>query len=132
MRKLNKMFTRNGIQCNMNQVEMTIRANTDTYRIEDHDCDSMMFSKTYLHTGKETQGHSHNHSEIYHIVSGRGRMVISDNVYQLRSGLVFLVPGMAFHKVWNESQVDLEFICFWVKPTPIECGINSTITDLES
>jgi len=59
-----------------------------------------------------TQLHRHQQSEeIYHIVSGRGEMVLGETRFAIGAGdSVCIAPGTA-HAVLNNGDTDLVFLC---------------------
>ena len=86
----------------------------DTYRLIDNtSLNNLVVSKTILHPGKETTGHSHaGQEEVYQFTSGQGTMTVGDNSYLVGPGDIILIPDGEFHKVWNNSETeDLIFVC---------------------
>ena len=86
----------------------------DTYRLIDNtSLNNLVVSKTILHPGKHTNGHSHaGQEEVYQFVSGHGMMRVGDEKFEVGPNDVVLIPDGDFHKVWNESDTeDLIFVC---------------------
>ena len=86
----------------------------DTYTLVDNtELKDLVVSKTILHPGKHTNGHSHDgQEEVYQFVSGQGTMTVGDNSYLVGPGDVILIPDGDFHKVLNNSDTeDLVFVC---------------------
>jgi len=86
----------------------------DTYRLIDNtSLNNLVVSKTILHPGKCTNGHSHpGQEEVYQFTSGYGYMIVGDEKFVVNPNDVILIPDGAFHKVWNESEMeDLIFVC---------------------
>ena len=83
------------------------------YQLEDNQTlNNLVLSKTTLHIGQETTGHSHDGvEEIYFFQSGCGKMKVGENSYQVYSGDIVLIPDDDFHKVYNLGSDDLIFIC---------------------
>lgn len=66
---------------------------------------------TVLKPHKETRGHSHDGvEEVYFFVRGRGLMQINDKKFPVRAGDVVLIEDGAFHKVFNPTSDELEFV----------------------
>lgn len=87
----------------------------ETYVVEDNRfLNNLVLSKTVLHPGKFTSGHSHpGLEEVYFFKSGNGTMQIDDVFFDVSTGDVVLIPDGAFHKVFNDKQSkqDLVFVC---------------------
>ena len=86
----------------------------ETYRVIDiTTLKGLIVSKTILHPGKETGGHTHpGQEEVYQFVHGSGYMQIDDRVFDVTAEDVILVEDGAFHKVYNNSNhEDLVFVC---------------------
>lgn len=90
----------------------------DVYLLKDNTrLKNLVVSSTTLHPGQETRGHDHpGQEEVYVFVSGQGRLqLIHDDVhvYSINVGPndVVQIPDGWFHKVYNESDMDLYFVC---------------------
>ena len=86
----------------------------DTYRLIDNtSLNNLVVSKTILHPGQETTGHSHaGQEEVYQFTSGHGEMIVGDNMFEVNPNDVILIPDGDFHKVRNRSETeDLIFVC---------------------
>ena len=90
-----------------------IKENSTYTVIDNNDLENLVVSKTILHPKKETTGHAHEgQEEVYHFLSGNGRMQIGIVEHTVKGGDIFSIPDGAFHKVWNENtKEDLIFIC---------------------
>lgn len=88
-------------------------ADTERYKLVDNtELKNLVLSKTSLHVGQETRGHTHpGQEEVYFFVSGFGTMIVDGNTFDVNAGHVVQIPDGAFHKVINVGDVDLEFIC---------------------
>ena len=40
-----------------------------------------------------------------------GKMVVGTETYIVNEGSIILIPDGDFHKVWNEGDEDLNFVC---------------------
>ena len=76
---------------------------------------NLILSSTDLKPGKQTSGHRHaGQEEVYIFVSGKGNMIIDGDEYKefpVTAGDVVLIPDGAFHKVINNSDERLYFVC---------------------
>jgi len=101
------------MRVNNKKIGGQIIKDNSVYLLEDNQAlSNLVLSKTTLHTGQETTGHSHdNIEEIYFFQSGEGRMIVGNNDYQIVSGDIILIPDGDFHKVFNLGTDDLIFIC---------------------
>src|ERR687895_698653 len=91
----------------------------DTYNIADLELiDSqgvpkITISRTILHGGQQTRGHSHaNEDEVYYFVDGDGFMILNNTALMVTAGDYVLVEKTVFHKIVNTSKAggDLIFI----------------------
>lgn len=75
---------------------------------------NLTVSMTILHEGKETGGHTHEkEEEVYIFLEGIGKMQLGDEIFNVESGDVVLIPKRHFHKVFNEGKGDLIFLCIF-------------------
>ena len=93
---------------------LTIRASSSVYKILDFDSGDLILSKTILHPNQSTRGHSHNYNEAYYFLD-TGSILLDEEVLFPEKGEFVFIPGSTFHKVWNNSNTDLEFLCAWSK-----------------
>lgn len=95
-----------------------IREN-DTYIVEDNNyLNNLVLSKTNLHPGHETSGHTHDDlEEVYFFqYAGKGtKMQINDEIQDIYCGDIVLIPAGAFHKVYNEGKEPTIFVCVFQK-----------------
>jgi mannose-6-phosphate isomerase-like protein (cupin superfamily) len=62
--------------------------------------------------GGETTEHFHRASEeIYHFVSGEGRMRLDDEVSEVGPGETVVIPPGTRHKLWNPGGEPLVLLC---------------------
>ncbi len=65
-----------------------------------------------LPAGGSTQEHYHPRTEeIYYITSGVGRIRIGQETRSVRPGDAIAIPPGQKHKIWNEGQEPLRFLC---------------------
>jgi len=87
----------------------------DTYQIIDNtDLERLSISSTDLRPGKTTRGHSHDaQEEVYTFTLGRGKMKVGETVFGVEQGDIVVIPGGAFHKVFNDGPGVLRFVCIF-------------------
>jgi mannose-6-phosphate isomerase-like protein (cupin superfamily) len=62
--------------------------------------------------GGETTEHFHRASEeIYHFVSGEGRMRLGEETSDVRPGETVVIPPGTRHKLWNPGSEPLVLLC---------------------
>lgn len=88
----------------------------ETYILKDNKfLKNLVLSSTHLHPGQSTRGHRHaGQEEVYFFVFGEGRMIVGEEdseSFEVRGGDVVLIPDGAFHRVINDSSIDLVFNC---------------------
>ena len=88
----------------------------DRYVVKDNKfLNNLILSSTDLNPGKQTSGHRHaGQEEVYLFVSGTGKMIVDGDEYNefaVKAGDVVLIPDGAFHKVINNSDERLYFVC---------------------
>lgn len=113
------------MKVNTDKILGNVIRDTDVYVVEDNTTlKNLTLSKTILHPGKCTSGHSHpGLEEVYYFISGYGTMQLHDSKFPVQSGDIVLIPDGAFHKVFNQatwedesdSKSDLVFICVFQK-----------------
>ena len=83
------------------------------YKLKDNKrLKNLVLSSTMLRAKQETNGHNHKgQEEIYFFVKGQGSMTIDDCTFEVNEGDVVLIPDGAFHRVENESDFGLYFVC---------------------
>lgn len=87
--------------------------NDDTYVLKDNKfLSNLVLSSTFLKPKKSTRGHSHaGQEEIYFFIEGSGRMEIDNEVFDVTKGDVVLIPDGVFHRVHNQTDNPLYFVC---------------------
>ncbi len=97
----------------LNATDSTVVKSNEIYDVIDNtNLNNLVVSKTILHPGKETGGHNHSgQEEVYIFMKGSGKMVVGTETYIVNEGSIILIPDGDFHKVWNEGNEDLNFVC---------------------
>lgn len=85
----------------------------DRYVVRDNQFgEKLILSSTELNPGKSTTGHSHaGQEEVYFFVLGEGKMQLDDETFDVKSGDVVTIKDGVFHRVFNESEEPLYFVC---------------------
>ena len=105
-------------------IEGKIIRNNETYIVEDNTTlNNLVLSKTTLHPGKQTTGHSHaGLEEVYYFIEGFGEMLLKNETeekrFTVKGGDIVLIPDGDFHQVFNTSdwsEDDLVFVCVFQK-----------------
>ena len=102
------------MKLSIDDIDGTVVKSNDVYNVIDNTMlDGLVVSKTVLHPGKQTTGHTHpGQEEVYYFVHGHGEMQLDDDTVSVRAGDVVLIHDGVFHKVFNDSAVeDLVFLC---------------------
>lgn len=95
-------------------VRLIIRKDNKTYQIFDYNGGDIVLSKTILHPHQSTSGHKHAYTEIYYF-NDNAFIQIENNTEIVNVGEFRFIPSNVFHRVWNNSDNDLEFLCAWSK-----------------
>jgi len=91
----------------------TVVKRDDRYEVKDNtELKNLVVSSTRLHPGKSTSGHAHDgQEEVYQFVSGHGVMELDKDIFNVYPGDVVLVKDGVFHRVRNDSEEELYFVC---------------------
>ena len=89
--------------------------NDDRYIVKDNTLlNNLVVSSTMLSAHKSTTGHRHaGQEEVYMFVSGSGQMELDHNIFDVTAGDTVLIHDNVFHKVHNNTDVGLKFICIF-------------------
>ena len=69
------------------------------------------FSHVVIPAGRSSRLHYHPIAEeTYYILSGEGRMLVDDKELKLLPGDALLIHTLEKHQIFNDSDLDLEFI----------------------
>jgi mannose-6-phosphate isomerase-like protein (cupin superfamily) len=69
------------------------------------------FGHVVIPPGCSSRHHYHQKAEeTYYILSGRGKMIVDGNEYNLVSGDAILIMPPEKHQIFSTGEVDLEFI----------------------
>ena len=73
---------------------------------------NLVVSSTKLNAKKSTTGHRHaGQEEVYIFVQGSGQMELDHRIIDVKAGDTILIQDNVFHKVHNNTDLGLEFIC---------------------
>jgi mannose-6-phosphate isomerase-like protein (cupin superfamily) len=98
---------------NLDKKEQTFR---DTYYLVDpkhSPSKNLTMGHTTVYADGKTTGHSHKDmEEVYYVIQGRGRMVVGDSEYDIKTGDALYVPFGLFHTTYNTGILPLQLL--WV------------------
>jgi len=85
----------------------------DRYVVKDNtELKNLVVSSTRLNARKSTTGHRHaGQEEVYIFIRGKGKMELDHEIFEVHEGDTVLIKDNVFHKVHNDSDYVLEFIC---------------------
>jgi quercetin dioxygenase-like cupin family protein len=85
----------------------------DTYTLKDNTTlNNLVVSSTKLYKKQSTNGHSHpGQEEVYHFITGWGKMDLDDETFDVRAGDIVLIPDGAFHRVHAARDTGIYFVC---------------------
>ena len=73
---------------------------------------NLVLSSTMLSANKSTTGHRHaGQEEVYMFISGSGQMELDHKIFDVTAGDTVLIEDNVFHRVHNNTDVGLKFIC---------------------
>ena len=83
------------------------------YIVKDNtELNNLVVSSTLLAAKKSTTGHRHaGQEEVYMFVSGSGQMELDHKIFDVTEGDTVLIQYNVFHKVHNNTDFGLKFIC---------------------
>jgi mannose-6-phosphate isomerase-like protein (cupin superfamily) len=117
-----RTFKQHTMKINTEDINGKIIRDTAVYQVIDNELlKNLTVSKTILHPGQKTTGHSHpGLEEVYFFIAGSGTIQLSndtvDQLIPVHAGDIVLIEDNMFHRVFNESVGnDLEFICVFQK-----------------
>lgn len=88
----------------------------DTYFLVDPETSpskNLKMGLTVVYANGKTTGHSHpQHEEVYYVLQGRGRMVVGEVEYEIKTGDALYVPFGVFHTTHNTGIMPLQLL--WV------------------
>jgi mannose-6-phosphate isomerase-like protein (cupin superfamily) len=69
------------------------------------------YSMAWATVKKETYPHTLQYSEVYHIIKGRGRMHIDDEIRDVVATDTVYIPADSVQYIENTGETELEFLC---------------------
>ena len=91
----------------------TIVKEDQRYEVKDNThLNNLVVSSTKLRAHKSTTGHRHaGQEEVYIFTKGSGQMELDHRIFDVTAGDTVLIEDNVFHKVHNNTDFGLEFIC---------------------
>ncbi len=101
------------MKLDLNDIGGEVVKDNETYLLKDNKfLNNLVLSSTELKPHQQTTGHLHKgQEEVYFFVSGKGFMTVDEDEYDVKAGTVVLIPDGAFHRVYNDSDEPLYFVC---------------------
>ena len=95
------------------KIKGTVVKDDDRYLVTDNTIlKNLVVSTTKLYAHKSTTGHRHaGQEEVYMFVKGSGQMELDHKIFDVKEGDTVLIEDNVFHKVHNNTDYGLEFIC---------------------
>ena len=105
----------------------------ETYDVFDNTyLENLTISKTVLHVGKSTRGHSHDkQDEIYIFVDGCGMMFVGEERLHIQADEVVSVRAGLFHQVINHSYATSDLVFYSIYPGQREYPIPDEELDAQ-
>jgi len=105
------------MKVNIKDIGGDITRDNETYKLKDNNLlNNLTLSSTSLKPNQSTRGHSHEGlEEVYFIIKGAGVMVLGDTSMHIGTGDIILIPDGKFHRVINDNDEMLEFVCVFQK-----------------
>jgi mannose-6-phosphate isomerase-like protein (cupin superfamily) len=85
----------------------------DRYVVKDNtELKNLVVSSTRLNPNRSTTGHRHaGQEEVYVFTKGKGQIELDHEIFNICEGDTVLIKDNVFHKVHNNRDFMLEFIC---------------------
>tara|TARA_B100001093_G_C25917090_1_gene631145 strand:- start:29 stop:376 length:348 start_codon:yes stop_codon:yes gene_type:complete len=107
------MDSQKEIQFTIDDIGGEVVKDNEIYLLKDNKTlNNLVLSSTLLRANKQTTGHNHSgQEEVYLFVKGTGFMTVDNQEIDVKPGTVVLIPDGAFHRVYNDTEEDLYFVC---------------------
>ena len=107
------MMNTHNMKSHIYNIDGDIVKSDNRYEIIDNTkLNNLVLSKTRLRAKQSTNGHRHSgQEEIYFFIEGVGRMEIDHKEFKVQSGDIVSIEDDAFHRVHNDGDFFLDFIC---------------------
>ena len=101
------------MKVNTNEIGGEITKDNETYVLEDNNLlEHITLSKTTLKPNQSTRGHLHDDlEEVYFFTKGEGKMVLGEEEFDVKAADIVLIPQGKFHRVINDKNESIEFVC---------------------
>jgi mannose-6-phosphate isomerase-like protein (cupin superfamily) len=82
-----------------------------------HGNSNQSLAEATVPAGTATILHQHGSSEeIYHIIAGKGRMVLGEEIFEVTVGDTICIPPGMFHQLENTGRKELRLLCCCAPP----------------
>mgnify|MGYP001238488350 CR=1 FL=1 len=101
------------MQVDIKDIGGEIIKDNETYLLKDNKfLNNLVLSSTELKGHQQTTGHRHEgQEEVYFFISGTGFITVDEKEYDVGPGSVILIPDGAYHRVYNDTEESLYFVC---------------------
>ena len=101
------------MKVNVNDIGGVVVKDDHRYVVKDNTLlKNLVLSSTMLSANKSTTGHRHaGQEEVYMFISGSGQMELDHKIFDVTAGDTVLIEDNVFHKVHNNTDFGLKFIC---------------------
>jgi len=101
------------MKININNIGGEIVKDNETYILKDNKLlKNLVLSSTLLKPKMSTRGHSHaGQEEVYYFIEGTGQIELDNVFHDVNPGDVFLIEDGVFHRVHNNTNEPLYFVC---------------------
>ena len=105
------------MKVNIKDVGGKITKDNATYILQDNNLlKNLTLSSTFLKPHQSTRGHSHaDLEEVYFFTKGIGIMTLGEESFPVEQNDIVLIPSGQFHRVINDTDEMLEFVCVFQK-----------------
>lgn len=101
------------VQVDINNIGGEVVKDNETYILKDNKLlKNLVLSSTLLKPKMSTRGHKHaGQEEVYYFVEGTGQIELDGVFHNVKPGDVFLIEDGVFHRVHNNTDKSLYFVC---------------------
>lgn len=76
--------------------------------------------------GKRSGAHRHLYDEIDYVLSGKGRCVVDDQTFEIKTGDTLAIPVFAWHQYFNADETPLRIMAHSTRPAMENLGLVLT------
>ena len=101
------------VQVSIKNIGGEVVKDNETYVLKDNkSLKNLVLSSTLLKPNMSTRGHKHaGQEEVYYFIEGTGQIELDGVFYNVKPGDIFLIEDGVFHRVHNNINNPLYFVC---------------------